>query len=82
LEFNRDASVIYRKTRSVYINRLDDKHFQRTNTSRGRWYFVFIDDSQEVIGVSELYRNVAAMEKAVSAIKRAGKATKIIFNFM
>ncbi|MET0461508.1 MAG: YegP family protein [Chitinophagaceae bacterium] len=59
---------------------MDDEKFKRINTSDGKWYFVFEGDDGIMIGVSELFANVAEMEKAIQVIKKSGKTQKIFMD--
>ena len=76
------TSETYRQKRSaeqgiasVKANAGDDSHFERKTAKDGSPYFVLKAANGEIIGKSEMYSSVAAMEKGLaSVVKNAAEA--------
>ncbi len=54
---------------SVMKNAADDSHFVRLTSSQGHPYFVLKAGNGEIIGRSELYASMAALENGIAAVK-------------
>lgn len=53
---------------SVKLNALDDHRFERKTATNGNHYFNLKAANGQVIGTSEMYTSVAAMEKGVLSV--------------
>jgi hypothetical protein len=54
---------------SVVKNGLSDEHFDRKESKNGKHYFDLKATNGEVIGKSEMYESIAAMENGITSVK-------------
>lgn len=47
----------------------DDSHYERKNSSDGRFYFVLKSGNGEIIGVSQMYEATANVETGIQSVK-------------
>lgn len=62
---------------SVKMNALDDKRFDRKESSNGKPYFNLKASNGQVIGTSELYESTAARDNGIASVK-ANAPTAVI----
>ncbi|VBB47300.1 conserved hypothetical protein [uncultured Paludibacter sp.] len=55
---------------SVRKNSLDDKRFDRKESSNGKPFFNLTATNGQVIGTSEMYESVAACENGIESVKK------------
>jgi uncharacterized protein len=68
--------------RSVVVNKLDDQHYLRRRSSDGQHYFVLKARNGRIIGVSEMYKAAAGMEKGICAVKKSTKGQRTIITII
>jgi uncharacterized protein YegP (UPF0339 family) len=54
---------------SVKTNAAIDERYERRESKKGEPYFVLLAANKQVIGQSEMYSSVAAMEKGINSVK-------------
>jgi len=62
---------------SVQSNVMNDSRYDRRTSKAGKPYFVLKAANGEVIGTSEEYSSVAAMEDGIAAVKQAAPMAAI-----
>ena len=79
------TSETYRQKRSaeqgaasVKANAGDDSRFERKTAKDGSPYFVLKAASGEIIGKSEMYSSVAAMEKGIASVVKNAAVAEIV----
>lgn len=55
---------------SVKRNAADDSRFERRTAKNGKPYFVLTATNGQVVGQSEMYETVAAMENGIASVQR------------
>ncbi|WP_082225380.1 YegP family protein [Pseudoalteromonas ardens] len=63
---------------SCRINNSFESNYQRLSSRINQPYFVLKTGNQKVIGVSQVYSSVQAMETGVDAVKRYGPKALLI----
>ena len=75
-ELYRSRSGAKNGIASVQRNGGDPNRFERREDKRGQPYFVLKAGNHQIIGTSEMYESVAAMQKGIkSVMKNAGAET-------
>jgi len=62
---------------SVKKNAPDDKRYERKTAKNGKPYFVLTATNGQVIGQSEMYSSVAAMEGGIASVKKNAPDAKV-----
>jgi uncharacterized protein len=62
---------------SVRKNAADDARYERKTSKKGEPYFVLTATNGQVIGQSEMYTGVAAMENGIASVKKNGPTAKL-----
>lgn len=62
---------------SVKANAGEDTRYQRKTAKNGQPYFVLTATNGQVIGMSEMYSSVAAMESGIQSVKKNGPVAGI-----
>jgi hypothetical protein len=62
---------------SVKANAGDDTRYERKTAKNGQPYFVLTATNGEVIGKSEMYSSVSAMENGIQSVKKNGPVAAI-----
>ena len=65
---------------SVKKNAPDDKRYERKTASNGEAYFVIKAGNGEIIGRSETYSSMAAMESGIESVRRNAPSAEYIIN--
>lgn len=68
-EFYKAKASAQNGIESVKVNASVDAHFDRRTSKDGKAYFVLKANNGEIIGTSEQYASVAAMENGVASVK-------------
>lgn len=63
---------------SVRRNALDDRRYERLTTRNGNPYFVLKASNDAILGVSEMYSSVSAMENGIASVKAHASRGKVI----
>ena len=62
---------------SVKANAADDARYERKTAKNGQAYFVLTATNGEIIGKSEMYSSVSAMENGIQSVKKNGPVATI-----
>jgi uncharacterized protein YegP (UPF0339 family) len=62
---------------SVKDNAGDDTRYQRKTAKNGQPFFVLTARNGEIIGKSEMYSSVSAMENGIQSVKKNGPVAEI-----
>jgi uncharacterized protein len=62
---------------SVRVNAGDDTRYERKTAKNGQPFFVLTATNGEIIGKSEMYSSVPAMENGIESVKRNGPVAAI-----
>jgi len=62
---------------SVKKNAPEDGRYQRKTAKNGKPYFVLTATNGQVIGLSEMYSSVAAMEGGIASVKKNAPDAKV-----
>ena len=63
---------------SVVTNSQNDLRYERKTSGAGHPYFVLKAGNNQVIGLSEMYSSVSAMEAGIAAVKRSAQGAAIL----
>lgn len=63
---------------SVKANAPDIARYAVYESANGEWYFVLKAANGEVIGVSEMYSSIAAVENGIDSVKRHAPAASTV----
>ncbi len=56
----------------------DDRRYERKTTSAGSPFFVFKAGNGEIIGYSEMYSSILAMENGIESVKRNAVSAYVV----
>ena len=62
---------------SVKVNAGDDTRYERKTAKNGQPFFVLTATNGEIIGKSEMYSSVSAMENGIQSVKKNGPVATI-----
>jgi hypothetical protein len=69
-QFYKSKAGAQNGIKSVMKNAQDDNCFERKESKSSEPYFVLKAANKQVIGKSEMYSSVAAMEKGIASVKK------------
>lgn len=62
---------------SVKANAADDTRYERKTAKNGQPFFVLTATNGQIIGKSEMYSSVSAMENGIQSVKKNGPVAEI-----
>lgn len=65
---------------SVRTNSPEDKRYERKVATSGEQFFVLKSGNSQVIGKSQMYKSVAAMENGIASVKKNGADAAVADN--
>lgn len=79
------TSEMYRKKQKAELDILslkalayEDRRYERKTTNNGLPFFVFKAESGEIIGRSEMYSSIFAMENGIESVKRNARSAYVV----
>ncbi len=77
-ELYRDKAGAQGGIESVKKHAGNDANYERKTSSKGEAYFVLKSTNQQVIGRSEMYSSVSAMENGIASVKANAPGATVV----
>jgi uncharacterized protein YegP (UPF0339 family) len=76
-ELYREKSTAEHGIESTKTNAAQDGRYERKTSKGGKAFFVLKAGNGEIIGKSEMYSSVAAMESGIASVKKNAPAARV-----